>query len=294
MRIRVLKDSNGASELQFQPHELTHAVANDVAPLAIPALNPAETYLLSLAAGSRRTMTQALNVIADLILPGFTAATLDWSRVGYVDVARVRAVLSERYSPNTANKTLAALRGAMKATFRLGLINSDSLARTIDIKRIRGERTAKGRSLDSNEITRLVTACDRTTALGIRNAAIVAIGFGCGLRRAELVGLNVGDVLEQWPIATCSREREQGKARLPALTRLGCTWRLGWSIGAHQDGPLFCAVSHAGISPRRLTEQTVYDVLQSLASKARIAHISPHDLRSYLPFLIMSRAFSVV
>lgn len=99
MRIRILEDFSGASEVQFQPHDLTHTVANDVQPPASPAPHPAETYLLSLAAGSRRTMTQALNVIADIILTGATAATLDWSRVGYGDAACVRATLAGALLP---------------------------------------------------------------------------------------------------------------------------------------------------------------------------------------------------
>jgi len=223
-------------------------------------------------------MTQALNVVASVIEPGSTAATLDWSKVDYGDVTRLRAVLAERYSPNMANKCLAALRGAMKATFRLGLIDSDSLARAIDIKRVRGERAAKSRSLDSNEITRLVTACHQTSALGVRNTAIVTIGFGCGLRRAELVGLNVADVLEH---GKALRILDKGnKERLVYLPDGATAHLAAWlAHRGHQDGPLFCAVNRSKLNPRRLTEQTVYDVLQSLAEKANLGHVAPHDLR---------------
>lgn len=278
MRIRVLEDSDGASEVQFQLHSLAHTVANDVQPPASPAPNPAESYLLSLAAGSRRAMNQAINVVAAIIEPGSTAAALDWAKVGYGEVARVRASLAGRYSPNMGNKCLAALRGVMKATFRLGLIDSDSLARAIDIKRIRGERTAKGRAIDAPEISRLIAASDPTTALGVRNAAIVAIGFGCGLRRAELVGLNVGHVLER---GEALRILGKGnKERIVYLPDAAQAYLATWlERRGYQEGPLFCAISRAGVVPRRLTEQTIYDVLQSLAAKARIAHISPHDLR---------------
>ena len=238
-------------------------------------------------------MNQAINVIAAIIEPALTAGTLDWAKVGYSEVARVRSALAAKYSPAMANKCLAALRGTMKSTFRLGLINSDSLARALDVRRIRGERTPNGRSLDATEITRLVVACDRTTALGIRNAAIVAIGFGCGLRRAEIVGLDVADVFEDGAVL---RVRGKGnKERLVYLPDGAETYLAVWLDNrGHQAGPLFCAVGRAGVNPRRLTEQTVYDILQALTEKAGMSHVSPHDLRSYLPFLIMSRAFSVV
>ena len=90
MRIWVLKDSSGASEVQFQPHALTSVAANDIQPSVAPAPNPAESYLLSLAPGSRRTMNQALNVIAGVIEPASTPAALDWAKVSYAEVAKVR------------------------------------------------------------------------------------------------------------------------------------------------------------------------------------------------------------
>jgi len=278
MRIPILQDSSDDAGFQLQPHELTCKVANDLQPTDPSAPNPAETYLLSLAPGSRRAMAQALNVIAAIIEPASTAATLDWAEVGYAEVAQIRSALAAKYSPAMANKCLAALRGAMKSTFRLGLINSDSLARATDVKRVRGERTAKGRSIDAPEITRLIGACDPTTALGVRNATIIAIGFGCGLRRAELVGLYIADVLERGKalriLGKGNKERivylpDGAEAHLAAwLERRG-----------YQEGPLFCAVSLCGIRLRRLTEQTIYDVLRVLTLKAGLEPMSPHDLR---------------
>jgi site-specific recombinase XerD len=223
-------------------------------------------------------MTQSLGVIANGIDPGATADTLDWSRVGYADVARVRSELASKYAPSTANKCLAALRGVMRATFRLGLIDSDSLSRAIDVKQIRGQRAAKGRALESREIGALIGACDRTSNLGIRNAALVAVGFGCGLRRAELVGLDLADLLDD---ATVLRVRGKGnKQRLVYLSSGVQALLAAWIVrrGA-REGALFCAVVRDAATARRLAEQTVYDVLRALCTKAEIDRVSPHDLR---------------
>ena len=278
MRIRILKDPSGAADLQFDAGELSTSAANDVQPPVAPSPNPAETYLLSLAPGSRRAMNQALNVVAAIVEPASTAATLDWARVSYAEVARVRSALAAKYSPNMANKVLAALRGVMKATFRLGLIDADSLARALDVRRIRGERAAKGRSLDVHEIAKLIAACDRSTAIGTRNAAIGALGFGCGLRRAELVGLNVNDVLEG---GAALRVRGKGnKERLVYLPDGSETYLAVWLDNrGRQEGPLFCAARRAGAAPRRLVAQTIYDVIHALAAKAGIGQVAPHDLR---------------
>lgn len=176
----------------------------------------------------------------------------------------------------------------MKATFRLGLIDSDSLARAIDIKRIRGERTAKGRCLVPAEIAALIAACNQTMALGSRNAAIVAIGFGCGLRRAEIVGLSLGDVLEG---SQSLRVRGKGnKERIVYPSESARTYLTAWlQHRGNERGPLFCHASPNGVSVHKLTEQTVYDVIQSLTEKAEMSHVSPHDLRRTFVSTLLDR-----
>ena len=76
---------------------------------------PAAVYIASLAPGSRRTMSQALETIAALVSGGRAdALSLDWSALRYQHAAAVRAKLAETYSPATANKMLAALRRVLK------------------------------------------------------------------------------------------------------------------------------------------------------------------------------------
>ena len=277
MRIRVLKDSSGADSGAIG-RPPPYAAANDNRRQAAPFLNAADTYLMTLAPGSRRTMAQALNTIAGIIQPGARGTSLDWPQVSYSDVVRVRSELASRYAPATANKILAALRGTLKAAFRLGLMDADSMARATDVPRVRGERTVKGRCLDTTEIARVIAACDQTTTLGVRNAAVVALGFGCGLRRAELVGLDVANVLDgAQTLRVFGKGAKERKVYLPAGAQ---SHLAAWlQCRGSQSGPLFCSVSRIRITYRRLVEQTVYDVLRTLARKAGIAKFSPHDLR---------------
>jgi len=278
MRIRLLTDSLSAADVQFDPRVLAAVATNDNQTISSPAPNPAETYLLSLAVGSRRTMRQALAVVANIIEPGAGVSGLNWARLGYADVANVRSVLASRYSPANANKILAALRGVLKATFRMGLMDADTLARAINVRPIRGNRISKGRSLQAIEVARLIAACDRTSTLGVRNATIVAVGVGCGLRRPELVGLDVNDVLED---GAALRVRGKGnKERIVYLADSARSHLVTWlRRRGDERGPLFCPAGPNGVRVRRLSEQTVYDVLQSLAKKAGMSHMAPHDLR---------------
>ena len=99
----------------------------ELAPVAgLPAdQNPAPIYIARLAEGSRRTMREALGVIACLLTgqePLTTdkgerdalAVTLPWGNLRAQHVAAVRAALADRYKYTTANKQLAALRGVLE------------------------------------------------------------------------------------------------------------------------------------------------------------------------------------
>ena len=73
--------------------------------------NPAAVYLARLAPGSRRSMRQALNLIAGLLSGGrATALTLPWSSVRYQHAQAVRARLAADYAVASGNKMLAAPR----------------------------------------------------------------------------------------------------------------------------------------------------------------------------------------
>lgn len=290
MRIQLLKDEIGEVAQRHDLIPLTSIAANDIGTSVGHKPNPAETYLLSLAPGSRRTMKQALDTIAQVIDGGANATTLDWSRISYSEVARIRSALASQYSPTTANKMLAALRGVLKAAFRLGLINADHLARSLDFRRIRGQRVAKGRALEPTELGSLIDACDRSTSLGCRNAAILVLGFACGLRRAEIVGLDFEDLLED---QSAIRVRGKGdKERIAYLPEGAVVHLAAWlrRRGSHQ-GPLFCAGAVG--KERRLCEQTIYDVINSIAKKTQVAKVSPHDLRRSFVSTLLDQGVSL-
>ena len=77
---------------------------------------PAAVYLAGLAHGSRRTMRDALNTIAER-LGAADALTVEWGALRFQHTAAIRAQLAERYRAATANKMLSALRGTLKAAW---------------------------------------------------------------------------------------------------------------------------------------------------------------------------------
>src|SRR5438132_3910113 len=91
-----------------------------------PDEHPAAVYLARLAPGSRRTMAAALETIAGLLTSNrCNVQTLDWSSLRYQHTAAIRALLADLYAPATANKMLAALRGVLRESWRLGQVSAE-------------------------------------------------------------------------------------------------------------------------------------------------------------------------
>ena len=263
-----------------------HATDSDVIvrnkPLP-PSQNPARVYLSRLGAGSRRTMTTALQTLAGLATSGLADATsLDWSALHYQHTQALRAKLLDAYAPATANKLLAALRGVLKEAWRLGQMDAEAYHRAADLPCVKSEKLPRGRALAAGEVRTLFStaSADRSPA-GIRDTALLALAYAAGLRRAELVFLDVADF-----------DRETGELRVRGGK--GRKDRVGWvtngsrtalnrwlKLRGNEPGPMFVPVSQTGDldQRRRLSTQAVYRVLEKRAEAAGIHDVSPHDLR---------------
>ena len=244
--------------------------------------HPAAVYLARLAPGSRRTMRAALDPIAGLLSGGrLEAGGIDWSALRYAHTAAVRSRLADVFAPATANRMLSALRGVLREAWRPGQIPAEDFHRAADIPVVRGTSLPRGRALAMGELRALFEQCaEDDRAVGARDAAILGVLYGAGLRRAEVVALDLSDHRTEGGEIRVLRGKGR-KARL-TCTRRGCAQALErWlEFRGRQDGPLFCPVNKGGtISIRRMTDQAVLAMLARRARRAGVAPFSPHDLR---------------
>lgn len=259
--------------------------AADLAPTSAPA-SPALVYLASLqSAHSRATMRRQLDTIAELVgYPDYIACP--WYQLRAQHTIAIRAQLAERYSAATVNLMLAALRGVLSAARRLGLMTADDYANATDFKRVKGDRpsAAAGRSLSQHEINRLMAACGTDDSpAGARDGAILALAYALGLRRAELVAL---DLLSVAPVDRGYAVTIRGKGNKTRIAYLvgGFAAALGdWlAIRGDQAGPLFPRIQaggQPGDAAGRMTTQAIYVLMAARAKQAGVEQFSPHDLR---------------
>ena len=246
------------------------------------SVNPAVVYLASLGPGSRRAMRQALSVIAELLTGTQTdPLQVPWWSVQYQHSQALRSRLMERYSPASANKIMAALRGVLREAWRLGFMDAETFHRAIDIKTVKGNTITKGRSVGSGEINALVEECfDDPSPAGIRDAAILALLYAAGLRRSEVVTLDLADFdTETGGLKIVASKGN--KARTVYLGNGAKAAMTGWiSIRGDAPGPLLYRVRKGGkIVPERLTDQAIWVILEKRFKAAKVKPFTPHDLR---------------
>jgi integrase/recombinase XerD len=268
------------SESDVSPHENFYELALVGRELPLDR-HPAAVYLASLSPGSRRSMRIALNLVAATLTSGrCDAFSLDWSRLRYGHTAAVRAVLAERYAPATVNQALAALKGVLKAAWRLEMIDDRDYARAVDVPGVKNHVPPRGRAAAVGELRALFSICCDGTPLGARDAALLALAYGCGLRRAELVALERRD-LEPETGELLVRRGKGNKARVVYVAGGAGEAAQAWlHLRGDAEGPLLWPVLKGGrLVPRRLSPQTVRDVLEKRAMQAGLKSLSPHDLR---------------
>ncbi|MBW3624089.1 MAG: tyrosine-type recombinase/integrase [Armatimonadetes bacterium] len=242
--------------------------------------NPALVYIARLTSErSRATMRGHLERIATLLTNGERSLTdLPWGSLRYQHAAAVRARLAEAYAPATANTMLSALRGVIQEAWRLGQMTAEEYGRACDIKGIKAEVLPAGRALAHEELRALLISCD-TSSAGKRDAALIALLYGCGLRRQEAAGLDLAD---HDPAEGSLKIRGKGrKERLVYASKEIGQYLYDWRTArGDEPGPFFCPIRKDGaVQLRRMTGQAVYNIYTRHVAAAGIAKSSPHDLR---------------
>jgi len=259
--------------------------------------NPALVYLAGLAPNSRRTMRQALYSVACIIrqaepIPASEAeqlgviAALPWGALRFQHTALIRSELLTRYAPPTANKTLSALRGVMRAAWRLGQLTGEEYQKAVDLQAVKGGSSdPAGRALSRGEVRAIFTTCaNDPTPAGYRDAAMFGLLYGCGVRRAELAAVDLADFTRDGEDSAWLTVRHgKGNKRRVIPVNDGTLDALEDWLGKRGDepGPLFCAINRGGRMDLggRLTPQAIYNMLRTRGGAAGVKDFSPHDLR---------------
>jgi site-specific recombinase XerD len=269
--------------------------------------NPVVSYLASLGSkDSRRVQKTALDQIAAALSGGTIEDCLQfpWERLDYGTVTAIKAWLASKYAPATINRYLCAVRRVIKEAWRHQLITAEEYQRATDVQSVSAHRLPAGRELENQEIRELINVClqdEDNPTLGLRDAAIISLMYSSGLRRAEVVALDLADLnLNKKELRVIGKRNKERKAYLATgavravqrwLKKRGTTpgplfysVNRGGNIVRSRNERLSANEKHRGVKPKqitaRLTDQTIYHVINKRAIQAGLVKkTTPHDMR---------------
>ncbi len=253
-----------------------------------------ESYLRTLhKKSSRTTMASFLNGAVRILTNGdITSHTdYDWSGLSYEDVNDVIYELTEKgRSPQTINTYLSALKGIAQDLRNKKCISEDELKLITKIKGKRGSHKNKGRSLSVTELNKLIDLClYKDNPKSLRDAVMMTLLYGAGLRRSEITTLNISDYEENG--GKIRIIGKGNKARIIKLNERAIDMLNNWlDLRGRYAGVLFVRINKGGnLTKSPLSGQAVYNLVVERYKEAGLKRLSPHDLRhSFATNLLMN------
>ena len=193
---------------------------------------------------------------------------------------------------STIGRRMAAIRYAHKLAGHEPPTNSEAVKATLrGIRRTSGSAPARKAPATAEKILAMVTMTEDGQK-GLRDRALLLLGFGGAFRRSELVALDIAD------LEFCSgglrvairksKTDQEGQGAIIAIAKgsIACpieATRRWIEAAGINDGPLFRPVGRSGrIVNRRLSDRAVADIVKLYARKVGLqaADFSGHSLRS--------------
>ncbi|MGL4928570.1 MAG: tyrosine-type recombinase/integrase [Plesiomonas sp.] len=250
--------------------------------------NPVYMYIYSLDSDRSRTTIRSLLRGVTAFFSQKTVTDHDvmqfpWQALRRAHLLRLKDYMKQQaLSPAYINLTLTVIRGVLKECWQLQLISHADYANVVNVKGVRGSRQVKPRLIANDELNELLTVCRHDTSIkGIRDAAIIGLMRGCGLRRSEVVGLTLNNIdFSENSLTLIGKGNKQRKLFLiPKVRELIDEWL---DYREKEPGYLFKRIlknDEIGKGNTPLSHQAIYFILQQRSAEAGIYAIKPHAMR---------------
>lgn len=261
----------------------------ELGPVIRPDEHPAIVYLEGLAPSSKPAMRSALNKIAALVNKDADYLTLKWQTMRFSHTQKIRNDLTTTYEPRSVNRMICAMRGVLKAAWKLELMSTDDYMRARDVRMMSTTGLPPaGRHLETEEIAALLrTAAAEPEPLCFRDQALLVMLFAGGLRRQEASAFNTADY-EPKTGAFFVKRGKGGKYRDLAIADGYRDWLKPWHDFQRQRKSEAFFVRWTGSEKnahrgqptlKRLGCNGVDHALERVRKAANVADFDPHDLR---------------
>jgi site-specific recombinase XerD len=198
-------------------------------------------------------------------------------------VVRYRMHLETRgLAANTINQQLAAVRRLAHEAADSGLLSPELAAGISRVKGVKQLGFRSGNWLTAEQSSEVLKHADGASVRARRDYAMLAMLFGCGLRRSELVGLELDEIqMRQGHWAVVDLIGKGGHIRTVPIPRWVKAALDIWIAEAGiTEGKVFRAVARTGkVWGKGISQNVVWYVVKTCCEKVGLLHIAPHDLR---------------
>ncbi|MFA0541693.1 tyrosine recombinase XerC [Vibrio sp. 10N.222.52.B7] len=220
---------------------------------------------------TQRNYKQQLETMAGHLV---TLGLKDW---GQVDAAWVRQLASKGMREGMKASSIATRLSSLRSFFDFLVLRGEMTANPAKGVSAPRKQRPLPKNLDVDEVGQLLDV-NEDDPLSIRDRAMMEVMYGAGLRLAELVGINLKDVLgRQGEIRVIGKGDKERKAPFSGLAK---EWVDKWlkvrgELALPGETALF--VSKLGT---RISHRSVQKRMEEWGKKQSVAsHISPHKLR---------------
>jgi site-specific recombinase XerD len=189
---------------------------------------------------------------------------------------------SRGLAANTINQQLAAVRRLAHEAADSGLLSPELAAGISRVKGVKQLGFRSGNWLSAAQSSEVLQHACGDSMRAKRDCAMLAMLFGCGFRRSELVGLEVDDIqMRQGHWAVVDLIGKGGHIRTVPIPQWVKAALNQWTAAAGvTEGKIFRAVARTGkVWGKGISQNVVWYVVRSCCGRAGLEHIAPHDLR---------------
>lgn len=214
---------------------------------------------------------------------GEDLASFRWESIDAEALLHYTQRLKDRgLKPSTINMRLATVRSVLHQAYMMGLISFEHHWRLSEVKNVKGSTVESGRALTKEEVDTLITRSEAEgTVIGIRNAAVVALAVGCGLRRAEMASLTLSSLkLAEGKILIRGKGNKERWAYLSESVKRRLEAWLAIRGNGGVENVFLCVRKSNVIQPAHpLRLEGFYTAFERMAEAYGVKPFSPHDLR---------------
>jgi site-specific recombinase XerD len=198
-------------------------------------------------------------------------------------VVRYRMYLESRgLAANTINQQLAAVRRLAHEAADAGLLSPELAAGISRVKGVKQLGFRAGNWLSPAQSSEVLHRAYGEGMRAKRDYAMLAMLFGCGFRRSELVGLELGEIqIRQGHWAVVDLIGKGGHIRTVPIPEWVKAALDQWTRAAGvREGRIFRAVARTGkVWGKGISQNVVWYVVRTCCERVGLEHIAPHDLR---------------